>query len=586
MSRNAELAAIFGQMGDVLDLLGENAFKVNAHRRVARALEDLAEDAADLAVRDPAALRALPGFGEATVKKIGEFAELGHVPEHRELLAQVPAGLLEVLQVPGLGPKRVRVLWKDGGVESLEGLRTRLASGELDGLPGMGPKTLQNIRDSLEFMARSTGRVRLGQALPIAEALVEALGRVPGVTRISHAGSLRRGRETIGDVDLVASSAHPERVHEALRALPEVERVLASGDTKTSIRLRSGLQVDLRTVSDAQFGAALLYFTGSKEHNIRLRERAQAAGRRLNEYGLFVDDGQPAPQDRGVPAIAGRTEEEVYAALGLPMVPPELREDHGELTTPLPSDLVTVESIRADLHSHTKASDGALGIEEMAEAAIGRGLKVLAVTDHSRSSAQANGLSVERLAEHVAAVREVAARLRGRLTLLAGSEVDILADGSLDYPDEVLATLDVVVASPHTSLKASPEAATARLLKAIEHPLVHIVGHPTGRIINAREGLQPDMAALVRAAATHGTALEVNSNFVRLDLRDAHVRMAVDAGALVSINTDAHAAADFEQLRYGVITARRGWLGCGQCVNTWPEPRLRSWLRDKRSARR
>ncbi len=586
MSRNQALARIFGEMADVLDLLGENAFKVNAHRRVARALEDLAEDAAAMAAEDPAALRALPGFGEATVKKIGEFAALGRIPEHDELLARIPAGLLGVLAVPGLGPKRVRALWQDAGVVDVASLKAKLADGSLAGVPGMGAKTLQNIRESLEFMERSTGRIRLGQALPLGEALVERLRSAPGVQRIGLAGSLRRGRETIGDLDVVASSTDPSALHAALRAQPDTERVLASGDTKTSVRLASGLQVDLRTVEDGQFGAALLYFTGSKEHNIRLRERAQHRGLRLNEYGQFKDDGHAAPQERGAAPVAARTEEDIYAALGLRWMPPELREDHGELEREPPRDLVRVEDIRADLHTHTTASDGALPIEAMAEEAIRRGLRVLAITDHSRSSAQANGLAIDRLRAHAEAIRAHAARVRKRLVLLAGSEVDILADGSLDYPDDVLAELDVVVASPHSSLKAAPEAATARLLRAIRHPLVHIIGHPTGRLINVREGLAPDMALLVREAREHRTALEVNANSMRLDLRDAHVRMAVDAGALVSINTDAHAAEDFAQLRYGVTTARRGWLPCAQCVNAWETPRLLAWLRSKGRATR
>ena len=585
MSANQQLAAIFGQMADALDLLGENAFRVNAHRRVARTLEDMAEDAVDLVQRDPAALRAIPGFGDATVKKVAEFAEHGAVKEHAELVAQIPAGLFDVLQIPGLGPKRVRVLWQDGNVTDLATLKAKLADGSLAGLPGMGAKTLQNIQESLEFMERSAGRVRLGRALPVAEALVAMLAQVKGATQVAYAGSLRRGRETIGDVDIVAAAADGAPLHQALRQAPGVTKVLASGETKTSVRLESGLQVDLRTVHADQYGAALLYFTGSKEHNIRLRERAQQRTLRLNEYGLFPDDGQPAPQERGVKAVAGRTEESIYQALDLWWVPPELREDSGELEHHPPKDLVRVEDIRADLHTHTKASDGTLSIQEMAEEAIRRGLKVLAITDHSRSSAQANGLSTERVREHAAEVRRVAAHYKDRLALLCGSEVDILADGSLDYPDEVLAELDVVVASPHTSLKAAPEVATERLLKAVRHPLVHIIGHPTGRIINAREGLSPDIALLAREAKAHHTALEVNSNSARLDLRDAHVRVCVETGTLVAIDTDAHAAEDFDQLRYGVTTARRGWLGCAQCVNTWETAALLKWLRSKRPGR-
>lgn len=583
MSRNQRLATIFAQMGDVLDLLGENAFKVNAHRRVARALEDMAEDAATLATSDAKALGDMPGFGAATVKKIKEFAETGKIAEHGELLGKIPAGLLDVLAIPGLGPKRVRAMWQDGGVEDIASFKAKIADGSLAKLKGMGAKTLQNALESLAYLEQGVGRVRLGEALPVAEGLVAMLQRVKGVKAVSHAGSLRRGRETIGDIDIVAAGRYPAQVHEALRTAPGVTKVLVAGDTKTSVRMDSGMQVDLRTVTEAEYGAALLYFTGSKEHNIRLRERAQQRGLRLNEYGLFPDDGEAAPQDRGVNPIAATTEEDIYTALELSWMPPELREDHGELAVPAPKDLVSVADIKADLHSHTTASDGALSIKEMAEQAIRRGLRVLAITDHSRSSTLANGLSIERLQDHIATVRSAARQYRGQLTLLAGSEVDILADGSLDYPDEVLAELDVVVASPHTSLKASPEAATERLLKAIRHPLVHIIGHPTGRIINAREGLSPDIAVLAKEAKAHNTALEINANAMRLDLRDAHVRVCAETGTLISINTDAHGAADFDQLRYGVTTARRGWLPASLCVNAWETKVLLAWLQSKRA---
>lgn len=582
MSSNAELSQLFAAIGDLLDLLGENSFKVNANRKVARTLEDMAEDASALARDDPKALKAIPGIGDGTIKKIKEYALTGKVEEHDALLSQVPPGLLELLRIPSLGAKRVRVMWQDGGVVDMASLKAKIADGSLAKLPGMGAKTVQNIQESLEFLGRSEGRVRLGQAMPTAEGIVDQLRAVAGVVQISFAGSLRRARETIGDIDIVASTTKPEALHQAMRETAGVAKVLASGETKTSVRLASGIQVDLRTVDDSQYGAALLYFTGSKEHNIRLRERAQQRKQRLNEYGLFPDDGESAPQDRGIKPVASRTEEEIYKALNLWWMPPELREDRGELETKPPKDLVRVEDIRAELHSHTKASDGSLTIQGMAEEAIRRGLKVLAITDHSRSSAQAGGLSVERVIAHSAEIREVAKTYKGRIALLAGSEVDILATGALDYPDEVLEQLDVVVASPHSSLKAAPDAATERLSAAIRHPLVHIIGHPTGRIINAREGLSPDMTRLVKEAKAHNTALEVNANSMRLDMRDAHVRLCVEAGTLVTIDTDAHAAADFDQLRYGVLTARRGWLGCAQCINTWDAPKILKWLKSKR----
>ena len=584
MSANAELARLFSEIADILDLTGANAFRVNAHRKVARLLEESGEDLAALARSDPARLRAMPGIGEGSASKIEEFTRTGKVREHDELLASIPAGVPALLRIPGLGPKRVAKLWKEGGIEGVDDLRRRLADGTLTGLPGMGPKTLKAISDSLAFLDTTRGRIRLGEAASIAAELVRALQSTGAAVRISHAGSLRRGKETIGDIDIVASSDAPARLHEALRSAPGIDKVLAAGDTKTSVRTAHGVQVDLRTVDDAQFGAALLYFTGSKEHNVRLRERAQRAGMRLNEYGLFREEpgAEGPPQDRGATPVAARTEEEVYAALGLPWIPPELREDHGELDRPPPKDLVDVAAIRAELHCHTTASDGTLEIAGMVEEALRRGFHTIAITDHSRSQAQANGLSVERLAEHAARIREVAAHYAGRIAVLAGSEVDILADGTLDYPDDALAALDWVVASPHAALRAEPAAATERLLAAVHHPLVHVIGHPTGRIINAREGLSPDVAVLAREAAARRVALEVNANTMRLDLRDAHVRMCVDAGCPVSINTDAHGAGDFDQLPFGVATARRGWLGTGLCINAWTQAKLLEFARAKR----
>jgi len=584
VASNAELARIFGEIADVLDLTGANAFRVNAHRKVARLLEESGEDLAGLARTDPARLRELPGVGEGSASKIEEFVRTGRIKEHDDLLATVPAGVPALLGIPGLGPKRVRTLWQEGGVDGVGTLRAKLADGSLTGLPGMGPKTLKAIAESLAFLDTTRGRIRLGEAMPIAEAMIAHLRSAGGVKRISHAGSLRRGKETIGDVDIVASAADTAKLHAALQSAPGVAKVIASGDTKTSVRTDHGVQVDLRTVDDAQFGAALLYFTGSKEHNVRLRERAQRMGMRLNEYGLFKEEpgAEGTPQSRGAVPVAARTEEEVYAALGLWFVPPELREDHGELDAHPPGDLVDLDSIKAELHCHTTASDGTLEIAGMVEEALRRGFHTIAITDHSRSQAQANGLSIERLREHAARIREVAAHYAKRIAVLAGSEVDILADGTLDYPDDVLAGLDWVVASPHSALRAEPAAATERLMAAVRHPLVHVIGHPTGRIVNAREGLSPDIAALAKEAATRKVALEVNANAMRLDLRDAHVRLCVQAGCAVSINTDAHGAGDFDELRYGVATARRGWLGTGLCINAWTQARLVAFARAKR----
>jgi DNA polymerase (family 10) len=584
MGANADLAAIIDRMADMMELLGANRFRVNAHRRAARAIRDQAVDLVTLA-DEPAELQKIEGIGKGIAEKIGEFAGSGAVAEHDELAARVPGGLMALLELPGVGPKKVKAMWEELGVEGLEDLTRVIDDGSLAELKGMGKKTVENIRDSIEFASRQTGRTRVGIALPVAEALIERLRSVGGVEAIEYAGSMRRGREDVGDIDLLVVAEDGARVREAFVGTPGVERVLANGERKASVRLGVDgrvIQVDLRLVPASSLGAALMYFTGSKEHNVRLRERALKRGLTLNEYGLFPEDPETdePPQARGVEPVASGTEEAVYAELGLPWIPPELREDRGEVSDGYePPELIRVEDIVSELHAHTTASDGKMSIEELARAAKARGFHTIAVTDHSVSSVIANGLRPERLREHMEAVRS--ASVRG-IRILAGSEVDILADGRLDYDDELLAEMDVVVASPHASLKQGAAAATSRLLRAIEHPLVHIIGHPTGRLIGKRGGLEPAMDELVAAAAEHGTALEINANSLRLDLRDTHVRAALEAGVDIAINCDVHRVEHFDQLRYGVLTARRGGLTADRCVNAWSRARLDRWLRAKR----
>jgi len=576
VSANADIARLFAEMADALELLGENAFRVNALRKVARTAEDAAEDLAALARTDVKTLESIAGIGASSARKIVEFATTGRMHEHAELLAKLPEGLMGVLRVPGLGPKTVKLLWDQGGVTDLATLKAKLESGALEGLPRMGAKTLQNIRENLAFLETAAARARLGDALPIAEALVAALAALPGVKEAAFAGSLRRGKETIGDIDLLVATTKPKPVMDAFVSRPDVAKVLAHGDTKSSVRLQSGLQVDLRAVEPAAWGAALLYFTGSKEHNVLLRERAQERRQRLNEYGLFPDDGQPEPpQERGVKPVAAATEEAIYKALDLPWIPPELRESRNGLA-PAPASLIQVTDIRRELHCHTTASDGFETIESIIGEAKRRGFDCIAITDHSRSSAQANGLSEERLLEHAKAVRAAGKRVGG-IHALAGSEVDILADGHLDYPDDVLAELDWVVASPHTALKQSSEAATQRLLAAIANPHVRVIGHPSGRIIGGRPGLEPDWQAVFAAASKARVALEINAKPMRLDLRDQLVHAALAAGCLISINTDAHALDNFDLLRFGVTTGRRGSLTLEHCVNAWPWKRFEAW---------
>ena len=589
MASNADIANAFEEMAALLEITGGSGFRVNAYRRAARTCADAPDDLCVVAQRVPKQLESMEGIGAGLAARIIEFASTGTMADLAELRAAVPPGLPELLQLQGVGPKTVRTLWTEGGIESVAALKSAIEGGALAGLPRIGtPKSIANLREAVEHHLAAAGapkRFRIGQALPVGEAIAAHLSAVPGAARVAVAGSARRGRETVGDLDVLVgidSAEAAERVAGSAVSMDGVAKVLARGPTKVSVRLASGLQVDVRMVPMDAFGAALLYFTGSKEHNVQLRERAIARGLHLNEYGLFPDDGSPAPQERGVTPVAAADEESIYAALGMPTIPPECREAHGELDWTQAPRLVEVGDIRCELHAHTTASDGQLSIAALAELAKSRGFHTIAVTDHSRASAQANGLSVERLMQHIEAVRE-AEREVGGIRILAGSEVDILADGHLDYDDDTLAKLDIVVASPHTALRQEPATATERLLKAIRNPFVHILGHPTGRIILGRDGLSPDMRAMAAAAAEHGVALEINAHWMRLDLRDSHVRAAMEAGAMIAINCDIHAPEDADNLRYGVMTARRGGVTPDRCINCLDRAGLDRWLGLRRS---
>ena len=647
MSVNAALSDRFSLIAKLMDLLGQDTFKVLAHAKASRIIGDLAADLEPIA-RAPDAkkqLVALDGVGPKIADKIIEFVASGKISELEELRTQVPLGLLAVMEIPGLGPKTVAVLWKQGGVESIADLKKIIADGSILNLPRMGEKAVAKIKESIavtEQSADSPKRLRLGLAVPIAERIIERLQKVKGVKHAAYAGSARRGKETVGDIDILVSTTDPAAANKAFLVMPEVKHVLVAGENKSSVRFvikpdmgrwesdvaddatEGTIQVDLRVIEDAAWGSALMYFTGSKDHNVKLRERALKMGLTLNEYGLFPDPpSEPKgvsprsdipPQKRGIKPIASKIEADVYTKLGLHWIPPEMREDRGELDafelptsqnperkrgtkssskqdtlpasaaspTHTPPTLIELSDIKSELHAHTTASDGSMSIEELARQAKQRGFHTIAVTDHSKSSAIAGGLSPERLVEHIKAIHAARKKVDG-ITILAGSEVDILADGSLDYDDELLAQLDVVVASPHASLRQEPTVATERLLKAIRHPLVHILGHPTGRLIDKRPGLSPDMAQLIAAAKKHDVALEINAHWMRLDLRDTHVRAAVDAGALIAIDCDVHEKEDFDNLKYGIATARRGWLTAAGCINTWAAAQLYEWLKQKRS---
>ncbi len=583
---NSRLARLFEQMAAALELTGANPFRVNSDARVARVLAELPQDVESLVDADPAQglkrLCEIPGIGKGSAEKIVEFLETGEIAEHTALLNQVPDGLFGVLDIPGLGPKTVKAMWEKLGITSIEDLKGKLDSPELRTLPRMGEKTIENIRKALQFKEQGGQRAPIGIVRPVAIELVEALRKVKSAQRVEFAGSLRRGKETIGDIDILAACKDAEAMRQAFCNHEDVTQVLSRGDTKCSVRLDvRGLviQADLRLVPEANFGAAWLYFTGSKEHNVRLRERAIRKKHRLNEYGLYKGLDE-RPQDSGEKPVAAAKEADVYKALGLPYIPPEIREDRGELDAEIP-DLIELADIKAELHAHTTASDGKLTIDELIDCAEQRGYHTLAITDHSVSSVIANGLDVKRLRAHGKSIC-ACAKKRKNITVLCGAEVDILPDGRLDYDDDVLASLDVVVASPHVSLRQDSKTATKRLLRAIENPYVHILGHPTGRMVGAREGLEPDMKEIIAAAKQHNVALEINANWKRLDLRDIHVRAAVEAGCLIAIDTDAHRTQHFDYLIYGVLTGRRGWLTAAQCINTWPAKKLHAWLKSKR----
>jgi len=585
---NADLASLFETHAQLLELTGANKFKVNAYSRAARVVESRPEDLIALAQTEEAKkeLTAIDGIGAGIAEKIIEYARAGGVSEFEELAKEVPAGLMVVMRIPGLGPKTVRAMWKEKGVEGVGDLKRIIDDGSIKDVPRMGAKTIANIVEAMAFQEQAGGRTPLGVAMPLAEAIETKLRAVEGVERLNYAGSLRRGKETIGDLDFLASTTRPDGLREVFCSLDGVEKVLAKGETKSSVRLRSGdvlIQADLRMVPEASFGAALMYFTGSKEHNVRLRERAIKRRMTLNEYGLFpVDEEGSPPQSRGVKPVASEDEESIYEALGLAWVPPELREDDPiEGLAERGQGLIELDDVRCELHAHTTASDGRMSIEGLAECAKRRGFHTIAVTDHSVSSAIAGGLDPDRLRAHIEAVHAADKAVKG-ISILAGSEVDIRPDGSLDYDDDLLAELDIVVASPHSSLNQDAKAATERLVKAIEHPLVHILGHPTGRLLPGRAGLSPDMGALFEAATASDTALEINAHWKRLDLRDTHVRGAIEAGCLIAIDCDVHAEGHFDNLRYGILTARRGGLTPDRCINAWTKAKLHKWLKSKR----
>jgi len=566
--KNELVARILYEIADLLDLEGV-AFKPRAYRRAAEVVEALAEPIEDLVADGTHA--ELPGIGEAIAKKIAEVVETGRLRYHDELKAKLPIDLHALTRVDGVGPKTAKLLYDVLGVRTLDDLEQAARAGRIQTVKGLGEKTEAKILRGLAETRGVEGRMLLGAALPLAEELVAELRSTGLFERVEYAGSVRRGRETIGDLDILAVSADPMPAVAAFLALPEVVEILSRGETKASVRLGNGTQVDLRVVPSESFGAALQYFTGSKAHNIELRKLAVARGWKLNEYGLYDGDDKP---------LAGKDEAGVYRALGLEPIPPELREDAGEIVAAaeaaagkgrgrrvsrLPR-LVELADLQGDLHVHTDASDGLASIADMVAAARARGLKYIAITDHTRFAEVIGGLNVDGVADQIDAIGKLNRTLRG-FHVLTGIEVNIQPDGSLDLPDEILAALDVVVAAVHSHFRLTKDEMTARLQRACENEHVDILAHPTGRKIGERPPYDADWDAVFEAAAKTGTALEINANPIRLDLSAELVRRAVGAGCRLSIGSDAHAPEHFDFLRLGVLTARRGWAEAKHVAN-------------------
>ncbi|MBA7567519.1 DNA polymerase/3'-5' exonuclease PolX [subsurface metagenome] len=561
-------------MADIMEILGEDRFRINTYRKVGRIIGDMPIGVETMLATEE--LAKIPGIGKSSVAKIEEFVKTGQVTVHQQLLTKIPSQLLELLTIPGMGPKGVKAVYEKLNVTNIAELKKVIKSGSLAKLPGFGDKKADGIARGIEFLEKSTGRIRLDQALEAADIVTEFLRELSDIGEIQPAGSLRRRAETIGDVDILVAAKKGKKIIDAFTTAGFVKEVLAAGPTKGSAIIQTEttpVHVDVRVVPQESFGAAAQYFTGSKQHNVRLREIAVKAKLKLNEYGLFKANKM----------IAGPVEEEIYQKLGLDYIEPVLREDRGEIEAAkihsLPKS-IELEDIKGDLHVHTNASDGDCDISEIALAAKKMGYKYICITDHSRSSAIANGLSAKRLGQQIKQIRKLNELLKG-ITIMAGTEVDILADCSLDFDKKLLADLDFVIAAIHSGLPGSREKVTSRTLKAMDSPYVHCIAHPTGRLIGQREPMDIDISAVVKHAAQTHTALEVNANPWRLDLKDTHCRMAIEAQVMLVIGTDAHSIGGLGLMGYGVATAARGWAAKADVLNTFTASKIKSWAANK-----
>jgi len=568
---NEDIAKIFDQIADILEIKGDNPYRVRAYRNAARIVGGLTQDLCELVERGED-LTKIPGIGDALAKKIVEIVKTGSLRKLEELKKDIPPGLLDLLKIPGLGPKKVRALYEKLGIENLEQLKQAAQEGKIRALEGFGARTEQKILEEIDRVkkAKSESRILLSHAEKIAGHLVEYLKSGGGIREIQVAGSFRRRKETVGDLDILVISDNPALVMDNFVAYDVVDEVLMKGETRSSVVLKSGVQVDLRVVPEDSYGAALQYFTGSKAHNIAVRKIAQKAGLKINEYGVF----------RGEEKIAGATEEEVYAAVGLPWIPPELREDRGEIEAALEGklpNLIELSHIRGDLHTHTNWTDGHNTVEEMALAAKSLGYEYIAITDHSKHTTIAGGLDEAKFREQIEQIRRINEKIDG-IRILSGAEVDILEDGSLDLPDELLAEFDIVVAAVHYKFDLPRDRQTERIIRAIRNPNVDILAHPTGRLIGERKPYEVDLEEIIKVAARTGTVMELNANPQRLDLNDIYCKFAREMGVRIAISTDAHTADSLNYMRFGIGQARRGWLEPDDVINTLPLDKLLKFL--------
>jgi len=571
--KNFEIAKLFYEMADLLEIKGENVFRVRAYQRAAENLESLTEEIE--AVAQHGELLKIAGIGKDLAAKIEEYLASGKIADLEAMRKEVPRGLLSIMEVQGLGPKTAKLLYDRLGVDSVEKLEVLARSGDILKVPGIREKTRDNILKGIATWKAGQSRMAVGRALGIADTLIEALRAHGGVTQIETAGSIRRRKETVGDIDILVTSEDAARVIETFVSLPSALDVLAHGDTKASIRHQEGIQVDLRVVEPEAFGAALQYFTGSKEHNVRVREIASKKGLKVSEYGVF--------DEKSGKRIAGATEEDVYRAVGLPWIPPELRENAGEVEAALKGklpDLIEQDAIRGDLHAHTDWSDGHHPLEKLVEAAEARGYEYIIVSDHSKSSTVAGGLTPDELREQIRKIREL--QKKHKIRILAGSECDILADGRMDFPDDVLKELDLVLAAVHSRFKQTRSEMTARIVKALENSYVNILVHPTGRLIGERDPYDVDLEQVFAAAKKHGKAIEINASPQRLDLKDVHARRAAELGIPIAINTDTHYLENLDNMALGLATARRAWITAPQVLNTLPLKKLLAWAHKSR----